>query len=94
MISGRGVRSLPATAGMGPARGLATFSARLYRPLTIAGEVAGAVLATDVPGASSFFPILGEVPRISSVLECSHFGSPSNSSKRAGRAARCVANGP
>jgi hypothetical protein len=77
-----------------PAGRQATFSACFHRPFTITSEVAGTVLTTDVTCPNGLFSILGEVPRISRVLGGSHFGSPSNSSKRAGRKARYVSNGP
>jgi hypothetical protein len=52
---------------------LATLPARFRGPFTIIGEVAGAVLTTDVTGTSRLFAVLGEVPRVSRMLCFSHW---------------------
>ncbi len=48
--------------------GLSALTPRFRGAFAVIGEIAGAMLPTNVTSSSSLFPILGEVPRVSGVL--------------------------
>jgi hypothetical protein len=61
----------PLTARAAMAR-LAALAARLCGPFTVVGKVSGTVLAADVTGAGSLFPIFGEIARITGMTFFCH----------------------